>query len=215
MVGIHQVPGWHTFKQFELHLQRIFANRQPGAVTHPKNMRVHGHGGFAKSAVKNNIGRFSADPRQGLQGVPVTWDFATVFLNQDLAGLHEVARLAAKQADGFDVAFQTFLPQRENLFGRVGHCVELAGGLVHADIGGQGREQDRTQQLKHRAELQLGHGLRIGRLEGRKKRLNRQRVHQIKVLTGREKSQNFARCFAARHGPVTRHLTGLPVDRPG
>jgi hypothetical protein len=88
-----------------------------------------------------------------------------VAIDQDPAGLHQVLCLAAVQADGLDVALQALQAQVQDGLGRIGHGEQLARGLVHAHVGGLGREQHGSEQLEDVGVFQLGLGRGIGGLE--------------------------------------------------
>jgi len=53
------------------------------------------------------------------------------------------------------------LPERQHFLRRVGEREQLARGLVHAHVGGLGRQQHGAQQLEHRGVFEFGHGVRV------------------------------------------------------
>ncbi|MNT41049.1 hypothetical protein D3C72_1773970 [compost metagenome] len=135
-------------------------------------MRIDRHGWLAKCYVQHHIGRLAAYARQGLQRFAGIGNLATMELHQHAAGFHQVLGLAAVQANGLDMALQAFEAQVQNGLRRVGNRKELARGLVHAHIGGLGRQQHGGEQLEHRGVLQLGLRRRVGGLQRGKKRFD-------------------------------------------
>ena len=135
-------------------------------------MGVHRHRRLAEGHVQHHIRCFSAHAGQGLERFTRAGHFALVLPDQDLTGRHQMARLAAVQANGLDVTLQGGQTQVQDLLRRVGHGEQPARGLVHPHVGRLGGEQDRCQQLEHARILQLGVGLRVGRLQGGEKRFD-------------------------------------------
>ena len=95
-----------------------------------------------------------------------------MFAQQYLAGLQQVSGFAVVQANGADVRLQTVQAQGQNARWGMGHSKQPPRGFVHPHIGGLGAEQDSGEQLEHARILQLRIGLRIGRFQGGKKRLD-------------------------------------------
>jgi hypothetical protein len=68
-----------------------------------------------------------------------------VAFDQEAAGLVQVARLGAEQADGLDVLDQLLLAQCNHFRRGLHELEQRSGGPVHADIGGLCREHDGDQ----------------------------------------------------------------------
>jgi hypothetical protein len=107
VVGIHHVFDRNAFEQFEFYIQRCFTRGQAGTVAKSKQVCVYGHGGLAKGHIQHHIGGFSAYAGQCLKCVARARHLATMQVNQHLARLHQMARFAAVQANGFDVTLKT------------------------------------------------------------------------------------------------------------
>jgi hypothetical protein len=75
-----------------------------------EDVRVHRHRRLAEGDVQHHVGGLAAHAGQGLQRLARARHLAAVLLDQDAAGLQQVLRLAAVQADGADVALQPFRP---------------------------------------------------------------------------------------------------------
>ena len=166
MVRVHRVRGRHALQQLQLDGQRRFARRQPGAVADAEDVRVHRHRRLAKGHVQHHVGGLAAHAGQRLKLGAGAGHLAAVPLDQDAAGLQQMARFAAKQADGLDVALQPVLPQRQDLLRRVGHREKPPRGLVHPRVRRLGGKQHGRQQLEHAAVFQLALRVRVGRLQG-------------------------------------------------
>ena len=67
MVSVGAITGRHPAQQLELHRQRGGPHGQPGAVTHPEDVGVYGHGFFAEGTVQHDIGGLAAHARQALK----------------------------------------------------------------------------------------------------------------------------------------------------
>lgn len=157
---LQEFPRNHL-QQAILHRAHVLARRQSGAVGDAEDMGVHRHGRFAEGGVEHHVGGLAADPGQGFQCCAVGGHFAAVLLDQDRAGGDHVPGLGIEQADGGDVGLQPVLAQGEDGLRGIGHREQLAGRLVHADVGGLRRQRHRHQQFERRAVLQLGGRVRI------------------------------------------------------
>ena len=178
-----------ALEQFEFYLQRGFAWCQPCAVAQAKDVCIHGHGGLAESNVQNDVGCFASHAWQTFQSFSVGRNLALVSVKQDAAGLQDVLGLAAKQANGFDVAFQPFLPQVQQGLRRVGYREQGGRGLVHADVGGLRAQDDGDQQLEGGAVFQLAAWLGVGCLQGLKKTDDLFFFHMNGIVHDRERTR--------------------------
>ena len=125
-------------------------------------MRVDSHGRVTKGCVQDNIGRFTTYPWQGLQRLSVLWYFAVIFVQQDLAGLDDIAGLAVIQAYRLNVFLQAIQAKVENSLRGIGNRVEFVRGLVDADIGSLCRQDDCNKQLESIRVIQFGRRMWIG-----------------------------------------------------
>ena len=89
-----------------------------------------------KATLSTHVGRLAADAGQRLQGLAASGHLAAVLLHQDAAGLQQVARLGAEQADGADGLGDTIKAEFDHGLGRGGQRKQGACGLVDADVGG-------------------------------------------------------------------------------
>jgi hypothetical protein len=90
------------------------------------------------------------------------------WLDQDLAGGDDVPGLGVVQADGLDIAHQLVQAEVEDLLRRIRDRVQLARGLVDADVGGLRRQQHGDQQFKWRGVFEFGFGLGLAARQARK-----------------------------------------------
>ncbi len=139
MVGIEQEFLRHKFEQLLLDYLDRLARRDAGAVGDAENMGVDRHRDFAKSRVQHHIGRLAAHAGKGFQCLAGARYFAAVLVDQDLASGDDVLGLGRVQADGLDIRLQFVQAEVEDRLRRIGDRVELARGLVDADVGGLGR----------------------------------------------------------------------------
>ena len=73
----------HEFQKLVLHRPHRLACGQAGAIGDPKYMGVHRDGGLAERRVQNDVGGFSADPRQLLEFLAGRGYLAGVPLEQE------------------------------------------------------------------------------------------------------------------------------------
>ncbi len=166
MVGVDGVFRRHALEQLLFHFQRCFSGGQTGAVADAEDVRVHRHGRLTKTDIEHHIGRLAAHAGQGFQRFARAGYFTVELLHQNAAGLHQVLGLAAVQANGLDVALQSFQPQVQNGLRGVGNRKEFARGFVHPHVRGLGRQQYGCEQLKVAAVLQFGARLGVGFAQG-------------------------------------------------
>ncbi len=138
---------------------------QPQAVGHPEDMGIDGDRGLAEGGIQDHVRGLATDARQGLQCRAPVGDPPAVVADQALAGGEDVARLGVIESDAADIALQAVFAERQQAFGVGGRPKERAGGLVHAAVGGLGRQDHGHEQLKRGRVLQFGGGLRVMRLE--------------------------------------------------
>ncbi|MNM76379.1 hypothetical protein D3C81_882030 [compost metagenome] len=124
-------------------------------------MRVDGHGHLPKRGVQHHVGGLAANSGQGFQRFTGFRHLAAMLLDQQATGFDDVFRLAVVQADGLDVFGQAFNAQGVDRFRGIGDRIQFGRGLVHADIGGLGREDYRNQQFERIGVGQLGFRLGV------------------------------------------------------
>ena len=165
MVRVDQVLGGHALHQLQLHRQRVLARRQAGAVADAEDVRVDRHRRLAERHIEHHVGGLAAHAGQGLQRLARARHLAAMLLDEDAAGLDQVLRLGAEQADGADLFGDRIEPEGQHLLRAVGGREEPARGLVHAHVGGLCRQQHGGQQLEHVGVFELGVWLRVGSLK--------------------------------------------------
>src|SRR5690606_31835068 len=129
------------------------------------DMCVYGDRRLAEGCVQDDISRFSAHAGQRFERLARPWRLSAVLLDELLAHRDDVARLGIEQADGADVLREAIDAEREDRLGRVGVGEQLAGGEIHALVGGLCRENDRDQQLERSAVFEFRGRLGIGGFE--------------------------------------------------
>src|ERR1700678_2524969 len=103
----------YRLQELVLHGPHRLAGRQARAIGDSEYMGVHCDGGLAKGRVQDDIGGFSAHPRQSLQFLARPRYGASVVFGQKPAGCNDVLRLAVVEADRPDVRRQALNAQRE------------------------------------------------------------------------------------------------------
>ncbi len=171
VVRVEQVGRRHAPQQPLLDRQRRAPRRQPAAVGDAKDMRVDGDRRLAESDVEDDVGGFAADPGQGLERLAGARHRAAMLLDEQAAGLDQVACLVAVQPERADVPGDAVGAEGEHLVRRVGDRKQPARGQVDAAVGGLRRQQHGDQQLERRAELEFGLRLRVGRAQRREEGL--------------------------------------------
>lgn len=96
MVGVLQEEGRDALEKSELHCERRFSLGQTGPIGNPKDMGVNGHRRLAKCGIEHDVGGFAPNARQPFEGLAVARYDAAMFLDENPAGLDQVARFAAK-----------------------------------------------------------------------------------------------------------------------
>ena len=148
MMGIDQKGRGDGLEQTLFDRKRCLAGGQFQSVRNPEDMRIDRHGRLAEGGIEHDIGGFAPDAGQGLERVALSRHLALVKLEQHRAGLDQVAGFRVIQTDGPDVGLQPLDTERRDGGWRAGHRKELAGGDIHAAIGGLCRQQHRHQQFK-------------------------------------------------------------------
>ena len=133
----------------------------PGPVGNTKDVGVYSHDGFAKRDVQNDIGCFAAYAGQGFQLLPIVWNVAGVLVDQHLTSGQQVPGLALVQSDGAYAGFNAFETESQHGLGRVCDTEQVGCDLIHAFVGGLGRQQNRHQQLEMAAVEKFGGGCRV------------------------------------------------------
>ena len=164
VVRIDAVALGNAREQPGLDFQLVAPRRQAGAVGNAEDMGVDRHRRLAERDVEHHVGGLAADARQSLQGLARARHLAAVALDQQSAGLVQVLRLVAVQADAADRLGQRGRPSA-SIF-----CGVLARGnrrrvalLTPASVACA--ESSGGQQLEHVAVLELAGRLRVGALQ--------------------------------------------------
>ena len=90
---------------------------------------------------------------------------SAVLIAKNLAGIDDIFSLTIIKPNGFDVRFQTLLPETWDGRGFIRDLEQSPRHFVDANIGRLSRKDHRHQQLEWRSILQLGGRMRSLRLE--------------------------------------------------
>lgn len=157
-MGILLELCWNKLEKFVLDVAHGLALGQSSAVGHTEDVGVHGDGGLSERGVEHHIGGFSTHAWKCLKRGSITRHLCVMFLDQDLAAGDDVSRLGVEQADGGDMALETFFAEIEDSLRGIGDREQATSGLVDADIGGLGREDHGNEQFEWRGVDELGGG---------------------------------------------------------
>ncbi len=144
VVCMLQVSGWNAFQELQLNSERRLSFGQSNTVADPKDVRVHGHGGFIECDIEDHIRSFSTHTRQGLKEFSGSWHAAVVLSDQYLTRLKQVAGLAFVKSNGFNVFFKALKPQIQHFLGCVGDSKQVLGCFIDPNVGRLSGEQDGT-----------------------------------------------------------------------
>jgi len=170
------------FQQFLLDFQYVLAGGNACPVGDPENMGIDSNGRLAKRSIEDDIGRLSTDSSQGLKIGTIIRDFAIMLVQQQLAGVDDIAGFGVIQANGLYVLAQSSHSKVQNRLRRVGNLIQFPGGLVDTDIGGLGREDYSDEQFKRGLVFQFSGGFRIGSLEPGKYFVSFLIIHEYKSI---------------------------------
>ena len=139
----------------------VFGARETDSVGDPKNVRVDGDCRLAESRVQNDIRGFAPDAGQRLQFGAGFRHSPAMAACKDLRQSDHIARLVAKQADGFDALGQPRLAEFDHLARRFDFGENVAHRGVHRFVGRLRRQNDGDQQLIAVAVAKFGRRARI------------------------------------------------------
>ena len=130
-----------------------------------------------EGGVEHDVGGLAAHARQRLEFGAGVRHPPAVTLDQQPAGLEDIARLGVVQADGLYIRLEARQSELRDRPRGVRDREQFGGRLVDALVGRLGRQYHRDQQLERAAIAQLGGRRRIGRLEALEKFASFRRAH--------------------------------------
>ena len=166
-MGVALEIGWNIVLDCTLDCIDILAGRDPRAVADTEDVRVDSLRRMTPPHVQDDIGGFSSDARQGLQGGSGGGNFTVILVDKDAREPHDVLGLVAIEPDGPDVFDEAGLTEIQHLLWRVRDLEEFACGLVYARIrclGGKGHGHDKRVGVD---VLQFAFGLGFSLVESR------------------------------------------------